>query len=355
MNENETLTERASSDQLRAVKPDSTLREDGDFQWSKQEEPHGSRKRVILAKYPEIKQLMGPCWMTKWKVMFTVVLQAVMSWNVRNLPWPVVLFFTYVVSGTFNHMMTLAIHELSHNLGFKERWKNRMLAITANIPMGIPAAVSFKRYHLEHHKYQGENHVDTDIPTDMEGFLFRSRPGKLLWLLLQPMFYALRPLLTNPKTPGKWETINTAVVFGFDALCYYYCGSKGLFYLVFGTLLGMGIHPVAGHFVAEHYVLNPGFETVSYYGPLNWVTFNVGYHNEHHDFPNIAGTKLHKVREIAPEFYDPLPQYGSWSQVLYEYVTRKEITPFSRVKRVTLSKEQRVELSTRELKAHLAS
>jgi len=323
--------------------------------WSAKPEPHAARKRRILEDHPEIKKLMGPCPITKWKVLVSVIVQAAMVWNIRNANWPVLLFFTYMVSGTINHMMTLAIHELSHNLGFHRREWNRYLAILANIPMGIPAAVSFKRYHLEHHRYQGEDHVDTDIPTKAEGWLFASRPGKFVWLLMQPAFYALRPLLTNPKTPAKWEYINAAFVLGADALAYHFCGFNGVFYMVMGTLLGMGAHPVAGHFVAEHYVLNPGFETVSYYGPLNLVTFNVGYHNEHHDFPNIPGSRLHLVREMAPEYYDTLPQYGSWSQVLFDYVTRKDLTPYSRVKRTTMSLDERDSLKAREYKAHLAS
>lgn len=142
--------------------------------------------------------------------------------------------------------------------------------------MGVPAAVSFKRYHLEHHRYQGEDCVDTDIPTSVEGWLFQSRPGKFVWLILQPAFYALRPVVCNPKEPCKWEYINFAVVALTNVLAYQVCGFNGLFYLVCGTLMGIGAHPVAGHFVAEHYVMQPGYETVSYYGSLNWVTFNVG-------------------------------------------------------------------------------
>ena len=79
--------------------------------------------------------------------------------------------------------------------------------------MGIPAAIQFKRYHLEHHKYQGEDHVDVDIPTELEGRLFQSRPGKLLWMFLQPAFYALRYARmvhtgsSPPASPTWWAVV----------------------------------------------------------------------------------------------------------------------------------------------------
>lgn len=70
---------------------------------------------------------------------------------------------------------------------------------------------------------------------------------------------------------------------------------KALVYLLAGSLLSMGIHPMAGHLITGHYIFAKGFETYSYYGPLNWITFNAGYHTEHHDFPAVPGSRLPQV------------------------------------------------------------
>jgi sphingolipid delta-4 desaturase len=126
---------------------------------------------------------------------------------------------------------------------------------------------------------------------------------------------------------------NTTIQLLFDALVWYMFGGKVLAYMVIGTLLAMGLHPVAGHFISEHYMFKKGYETYSYYGPLNWITFNVGYHNEHHDFPNIPGSRLPLVKKMAPEYYDNLPQHHSWVKVIHDFITDPEIGPYARVKR----------------------
>ncbi len=97
--------------------------------------------------------------------------------------------------------------------------------------------------------------------------------------------------------------------------------------------MGTGLHPMSWHFVAEHFEFVSGQETYSYYGPMNWLTYNVGYHNEHHDFPRIPGWRLPQVRKIAPEFYD-MPSYASWVRVIYDFIKGDNMNLFGRVKRV---------------------
>ena len=131
-----------------------------------------------------------------------------------------------------------------------------------------------------------------DVPTYGEVTFFRGFIMKTIWLFLQPAFYALRPLFIAPKLLTVWEGYNWAGQIAFDYAIYHYFGAKGLVYLIASTLLGMGVHPMASHFVAEHYTFIKGVETYSYYGPLNALRYNVGYHNEHHDFPFIPCSRL---------------------------------------------------------------
>lgn len=251
----------------------------------------------FIAKYPEVKSLMGNDPNLKWAVLGMVIMQLLAAWFLRAASIPLILVAGYCFGGVINHSMTLAIHEISHNLAFghSRPMANKMLGIFGNIILAIPYSITFKKYHIEHHKYQGDDERDVDIPSRLEAKLFTTSFTKFIWLLLQPFFYALRPLFLQPKAVNSMDVVNFLVQATFDFVIFYTMGWKSLFYLASGTFLALGFHPVAGHFISEHYMFKKGYETYSYYGPLNAITFNVGYHNEHHDFPNIPGSRLPQV------------------------------------------------------------
>ena len=183
--------------------------------------------------------------------------------------------------------------------------------------------------------FQGHDAVDTDIPTRGEAKMFTMGGAllKVVWVIGQLFFYAIRPLFVRPKPMGKWDFLNLLSQLTFDLAYIKFAGPRAFTYLLASVFLGGGLHPIAGHFISERYVFEPGQETYSYYGPLNAFVYNVGYHNEHHDFPKVPGSRLHKIREIAPEFYNNLKYHTSWTKVIADYSLDPSMGPFSRTMR----------------------
>ena len=101
-------------------------------------------------------------------------------------------------------------------------------------------------------------------------------------------------------------------------------------YLFLSTAFALGVHPVGARWIQEHYVFREGQETYSYYGPLNKLSFNMGYHNEHHDFPQVPWSRLPKVRALAPEFYDHLYYHRSWTKLLF-HVSATDVATYASV------------------------
>ena len=133
---------------------------------------------------------MGHCPRTKYQVLATVAAQVFVCSLIGSQPWWVVVLVAYSFGGVANHSMTLAMHEISHNLAFKSATLNKILGIVSNLPLGIPSFGSFRMYHPEHHKFQGEHIVDTDLPTEWEGRFFNNAFRKTIWVRgLLPFLY----------------------------------------------------------------------------------------------------------------------------------------------------------------------
>ncbi|KAG8761895.1 hypothetical protein FRC11_012502 [Ceratobasidium sp. 423] len=281
-----------------------------DFLWLMTEEPHRSRRQAILKAHPEVTKLMGYEPLTKYVVVGVVGLQLATAYylirvlHASPLSVPFVLA-SYVIGGTANHNLFLAIHEITHNLAFRGVKANKLFAMFANLPIGIPYAITFKQYHIEHHKHLGEDGIDTDLPSRFEMlclqnvagkaffwsvFFFFSLLRKLTVPLSQPctfpstrpsnstfqiLFYALRPGFIRSQKPTPYHFLSIAIQLAFDLALYLWLGPYALVYLVMSSFFAGSLHPCAAHFIAEHYLWDGlDQETYSYYGPLNILAYN---------------------------------------------------------------------------------
>lgn len=99
-----------------------------------------------------------------------------------------IFFLAWIIGGFFACAAGLAIHEAAHGLVFKTKMANYFCGMIAELPLFIPAYLSFRHYHLPHHSYVtidlGEKNdpnlddnkqspkYDSDLPTKFEAALF---------------------------------------------------------------------------------------------------------------------------------------------------------------------------------------
>ena len=312
-----------------------------DFFISAIDQPHPERSKAISRSHPEVRRLAGR---NPWTSLIglgvvgaQVTLAAVMG-HLGKSYWPASLLLAYFVGAFANHCLYVVIHDATHRLIFKSRAANMLVAIFCDLPNLAPGAVGFAICHLKHHARQGDYYSDADIASHWEARLIGNCGyRKALWLLLLPVFQISRTArLKDISVLTRWSMVNLGTAILFDCAIYMGFGWNALLYLGASWLFSIGLHPLAGRWIQEHYTLDPEQETASYYGPLNSVALNVGYHNEHHDFPSVPWNRLPLVRELAPEFYDKLQSPFSWTALWFAFLTDRRYSLHSRVLRPSI-------------------
>lgn len=330
-------------------------KKDTNFYYSPENQPHPQRTKDILAAHPEVVKLMGRNPKTFLVLVGLVLTQTCIAAYMGTLGfgyWWLALIVAYCVGAFMNHPLYAIIHEATHNLIFKNKTANKWCALLSDLPNTVPGAMGFSTYHLKHHSYMGDDHLDADLPTPIEARIVGNNTIlKAIWLLFFPIWQIFRTFgLHKIQTWHKWMYINLLVVFTFDALMVYFFGWTSLFYLFSSMVFALGLHPLGARWIQEHYTLDPNQETYSYYGPINKIGLNIGYHQEHHDFPSIPWNNLPSLRKMAPEFYDTLIYHTSWSKLLFAFLFNPEYSLYSRVKR---EKHFKMEEKEKEEKAVL--
>ncbi len=296
---------------------------------------HVGRSRQILAAHPEVRDLMGPTPSTAFWIAALVAAQMALAFVIAGRPWWLWLPFAYIVGATIDHALWVLIHECTHNLVFRRPAGNRLVAMVANLPLVVPAALSFAKYHLLHHSHLGELDYDADVPGPIESRVIRTTPAKAAWLA---SFAAVQGLVRPHRLRrvpfiDRWIVANMVFQAGSMIAVAAVAGWAPLVYLAVSSLFAVGLHPLGARWIQEHYVFKEGQETYSYYGPLNRVCFNMGYHNEHHDVVTVPWSRLPALKAVAPEFYEPLYAHYSWTRLLFRFIFYSDHTLYDRVVR----------------------
>ncbi|PHZ12370.1 fatty acid desaturase [Rhizopus microsporus ATCC 52813] len=303
------------------------------------DEPHLKRKHALLAKYPEIRQLYGSDFSTFYAATVINLVQLGLAYyfgHYNSSHWTMILA-AYFIGGTMTGIVGVIIHEACHNLITGDKTLDRIMGLYTNLALPVPISQSFRRYHIEHHTWQGVEGRDPDLPLEWEKKWIRgSAWKKCAWILIYPVMYVARGAILQQRwghTPKRWEWINLAVTVLANVFVQRIATWRGLFYLFISLWCGYSLHPGAAHFIQEHYAFDDGQETYSYYGVLNIPFMNIGYHNEHHDFQMVPWSRLPHVRALATEYYDSLAYHTSWLLVHWKFIFDPAMGPQSRVVR----------------------
>jgi sphingolipid 4-desaturase/C4-monooxygenase len=285
---------------------------------------HQRRRAAILAQRPEVRGLAGACPRVAVLAAAIVALQCTIAAAIARWPLPCAVATAVFVGAFITHFLNVVIHEASHNLVLSGEARNKAIAILTNLPGVFPVAIPFRHYHLLHHDFLGEERMDGDLPLRWEGKLVgASRWRKLIWLFFLPLLYGVLHLAIVRERPpvDRWLVANIAVVFGFAGGILAVLGWSSFVYLAVSAYLSVGPHPTGAHILQEHInFAGESYETASYYGPVNALSLNHGYHVEHHDFPGVPGLRLPRLHEMARDFYKGRYAHRSRMATLWRFV-----------------------------------
>lgn len=298
--------------------------------------PHVLRRQRVLKKHPNIRKLFGSERTTIYTIIVAAITHLLLAYLISHTQNSIfgnllLLSLSCVIGASIVQLMTVCVHECCHSLASGNVLGDKILGLICNTGTPVPIAMSFRRYHTDHHAYQGSMERDPDLPLQWElGLLKGGKVLKFIWLSLYPILYAIRALIRGGNMNG-WEIVNLVTTFTQNFAIVYFLGWRSFLYCFISFYFGLTFHPAAAHFIQEHYTFTSKQETYSYYGPANSLFINVGFHNEHHDFPGISGRFLPILTKLAPEYYQTLYSYHSWSTLLWDFIMDSNMGPESRV------------------------
>lgn len=304
----------------------------GGYAMNMTDDYHQLRRLQILKSHPQVRNLLKHEPKSIYLTIGLVVLQILLVLGVAHVNvWFLVLLAIFI-GGPINFALFVLLHDAAHNAMSPSKTINHIIGLIANLPLLLPVAMSFKKYHSLHHRFLGVAKYDTDVPTAFENnYLLSNVFGKTVWFFLQPVFYGSRPLVVLPMKLNRWEIANLMMQVLFNATIYLISGFSSILFMLIAFYISLTCSPYFARYITEHYVRDIRQETSSYYGKLNPIICYFGLHVEHHDFPTMPWNNLPKLNKIANEFYAELDSFNSWTAVVFEFFSPSFNSRYHRV------------------------
>ena len=336
---------------------------------------HRDRAKQMIRNHPEIKKLFGNTPSTAlWCIGF-FAMQVALCLAVSRGPWWLMILVAYFIGSWINVNLFQLAHECNHNLVFKKTAWNRRLFTLTTLPMFLSAHHS---WWIEHHVHHNDLGAKKDFITRRRTAFLLTRQSRYLWatdgpfyrlfcVLFSPVFmpyalvmlvmqflrsslglivYFFGSLLRGRVDPGpralsiladehlisgyekyglkRWAVVYPTLSLLLVGTLFWIGGWMSVIYLLLSQLFMTGfLHPhnfgiiLSNSHFHGHQTYQP---SSSLYGWSNRIYFNFGLHTEHHDIMGIPWSRLGKLRQIAPEFYDNLVKTKSYRSLAYRFM-----------------------------------
>lgn len=268
---------------------------------------HAERRKKIIADHPELRDFMIHDPSFKYVAASCALTQLFVAYILRNEPLLEVFIFSLICGPLFNCAIANALHETVHDLALTSGpLANKVFGNFINLSLAWPVIGGYYKAHRYHHSYLGSV-LDVKYPPMEEAVEY----DKNIWTRLKFVF--LHPILGGERwaknvkeKPTDFAYWNLVSVYTFNIVILILIGWQSLLYLLLSFWINDTIFVQGSKNFADHWVDETTTHTYSNYGWFNLINFNIGYHREHHDFPNVPGRYLPKVNEVARKYYsDP--------------------------------------------------
>jgi len=262
-----------------------------------------------LVDNAKIKKLYRQRWQPNLKIPLFYAIWIILGAMAWRSPQGLVAWLCYLGMGYMQMGIVTFMHDASHGVLFRAKWKNWAFGIFAMIPLLI-SFVAFREDHLQHHRHNR-------TPKDPDAFMMGQRGvgdfvlfyayATLGALLTALQFIIIFPL-QSMRGRKAWVHIAEMALHVLVALAIFeWAQSRGLVSQVFAVWFW----PIvffwffnSVRFVAEHYGTPwncgqlAGTRTIIS-NPLNsWFWNNINYHIGHHVYPAVPWYNLQQLHVL---------------------------------------------------------